>query len=133
VAITKTSTTAEVSIGRVALHWIDGKWIDSGEHKDSINPATGEVIGQYSDGGRAEAALAVRVALQKFRETDWKCNRALRARVLNAMADSFEARTEDWQPLRIFSNISTSPLHPAPFSTRGRNEGKDHPGRTCFP
>ncbi len=28
----------------IARHWIDGSWRDSAEHKDSINPATGEVI-----------------------------------------------------------------------------------------
>ena len=33
-------------------------------------------------------------ALRAFRETDWKDNRSLRARVLNAMAARFEARAE---------------------------------------
>ena len=28
----------------VAMHWIDGKWVDSDEHRDSVNPATGVVI-----------------------------------------------------------------------------------------
>jgi hypothetical protein len=28
-----------------ALHWIGGQWVNSDRHKDSINPATGEVIG----------------------------------------------------------------------------------------
>lgn len=30
-----------------AKHWIGGQWLDSGEHRESINPATGEVIGSY--------------------------------------------------------------------------------------
>jgi betaine-aldehyde dehydrogenase len=34
----------------VAMHWIDGKWVDSDEHRDSVNPATGEVIGSYAMG-----------------------------------------------------------------------------------
>jgi hypothetical protein len=29
---------------KVALHWMDAAWVDSGEHHDSVNPATGEVI-----------------------------------------------------------------------------------------
>ena len=39
----------------VAMHWIDGKWADSDEHRDSVNPATGEVIGSYAMGGPKEA------------------------------------------------------------------------------
>src|SRR5262245_39361594 len=81
--------------GGTALHWIGGRWLDSGEHQESINPATGEVIGSYAMGGRKEAELAVNAALRAFRETDWKDNRSLRARVLNAMAARFEARAED--------------------------------------
>src|ERR687897_3172375 len=80
--------------GGTAMHWIGGQWLDSGEHRESINPATGEVIGSYANGGRKEAELAVKAALRAFRETDWKDNRSRRARVLNAMAARFEARAE---------------------------------------
>jgi hypothetical protein len=31
-----------------ARHWIDDSWRDSPRHNDSINPATGEVIGRYA-------------------------------------------------------------------------------------
>lgn len=34
----------------IAIHWIGGEWLDSGEHRESINPATGEVIGSYAMG-----------------------------------------------------------------------------------
>ena len=81
--------------GEVAMHWIGGQWLDSGEHWESINPAAGEAIGRYANGGRKEAELAVNAALLAFRETDWKHNRSLRARVLNAMAARFDARAED--------------------------------------
>ena len=80
--------------GGTAAHWIGGQWLDSGEHRESINPATGEVIGSYVDGGRKEAELAVNAALRSFRDTDWKHNRSLRARVLNAMAERFETLAE---------------------------------------
>jgi betaine-aldehyde dehydrogenase len=90
---TKLSARGEPS-RRIALHWIGGWWLDSGEHRESINPATGAVIGGYAMGGRKEAELAVTAALRAFRETDWKDNRPLRARVLNAMAARFEARAE---------------------------------------
>ena len=78
-----------------ALHWIDGQWVDSAKHTDSIDPATGEVIGSYADGGKEEAAKAADAARRVFDETDWKDNRALRAKVLNQLADRFEARRED--------------------------------------
>lgn len=83
------------SNAEAALHWIGGDWLDSGEHRESINPATGEVIGTYVKGGRKEAGLAVNAALQAFRQTDWKNNRSLRARVLNAMAERFETFAND--------------------------------------
>lgn len=81
--------------GGTAMHWIGGQWLDSGDYRESFNPATGEVIGRYVEGGRKEAELAVSAALRAFRETDWKHNRSRRARVLNAMAARFEARAEN--------------------------------------
>jgi acyl-CoA reductase-like NAD-dependent aldehyde dehydrogenase len=80
--------------GAIALHWIDGHWLDSNEHRESINPATGEAIGSYAMGGAKETELAADAALRAFRGTDWKDNRPLRARALNAMAVRFEARAE---------------------------------------
>ena len=90
---TVVSAPDELSPG-TAMHWIGGRWLDSGEHRESINPATGEVIGTYAKGGRKEAELAVNAARRAFLETDWQHNRSLRARVLNSMAARFEARAE---------------------------------------
>lgn len=81
--------------GRAALHWIGGNWLDSTEHGQSSNPATGEVIGTYAKARRKEAELAVGEALRAFQKTGWKDDRSLRARVLNGMAARFEARAED--------------------------------------
>ena len=78
-----------------ARHWIDGAWIDSDRRLDSINPATGETIGSYADGGAAEAMRAIAVARRAFLETPWRGDRQLRAKALNEMADRFEARTDD--------------------------------------
>jgi betaine-aldehyde dehydrogenase len=79
----------------IARHWIDGRWRDSTEHKESINPATSEVIGHYALAGEDEARAATASALRTFRETNWKNDRALRSRVLHEMAEHFEARTAD--------------------------------------
>lgn len=74
-----------------ALNWINGEWVDNGNYKDSFNPANGKKIGTFADGGKAEAELAIAAAKKAFKETDWKENRRLRYKVLNEMADQFEA------------------------------------------
>jgi betaine-aldehyde dehydrogenase len=78
-----------------ARHWIDGEWIDGSQQFQSINPATGEVIGTYTEAGEAEAERAIAAAARMFKNSDWRGNRRLRAKVLNEMADRFEARTND--------------------------------------
>jgi betaine-aldehyde dehydrogenase len=78
-----------------ARHWIDGEWIEGSERSQSVNPATGETIGTYTEAGEAEAKRAIEAALRAFKNSDWRENRRLRARVLNEMADRFEARTPD--------------------------------------
>jgi betaine-aldehyde dehydrogenase len=80
---------------QIAMHWIGGRWIDAGEHRESINPANGDVIGLYAVAGPKEAQAAIDTALEAFRTSIWKEDRLLRNRVLNAMAGEFEKRTED--------------------------------------
>ena len=75
---------------RIALHWIDNQWIDNNNYKESINPATGEVIGRYSDGGKHEATIAINAAKKAFKDSEWKINRQLRYKVINQLADQFE-------------------------------------------
>ena len=78
-----------------ARNWIGGEWIDAENRLDSINPATGEVIGTYADAGAEEARTAIVSAKVAFETTDWRWDRRLRAKAMNEMADLFEARTED--------------------------------------
>jgi len=63
----------------VAMHWIDGEWVDSEEHRDSVNPATGETIGSYAMGTPEEAHRAIDAAKRAFNETAWRTDRALRS------------------------------------------------------
>ena len=51
----------------IAQHWIDGEWVGSDTVSDSLNPATGEVLGQWYDGGETEAAAAIAAAAPDFR------------------------------------------------------------------
>ncbi|MGH1517833.1 aldehyde dehydrogenase family protein [Chryseobacterium sp. JK1] len=76
---------------KAVTNWINGEWVDNGIYKDSFNPATGEKIGSYSDGGIAEAEQAIAAAKKAFKESDWKNNRQLRYQVINELANQFEA------------------------------------------
>jgi betaine-aldehyde dehydrogenase len=79
-----------------AHHWIDGDWVDGQvPAAQSVDPATGETIGTYTEAGEAEAKQAIAAALRAFRETEWRKNRRLRAKAINEMADRFEAREKD--------------------------------------
>jgi betaine-aldehyde dehydrogenase len=82
-------------MSEIAKHWIDGEWTGSGLVSDSINPATGAVLGRWADGGEAEARAAVAAARRAFDTTPWSRDRSLRHRVLNEMADRFDARAEE--------------------------------------
>jgi acyl-CoA reductase-like NAD-dependent aldehyde dehydrogenase len=74
----------------LALNWIDGAWVAASDVRQSINPATYEVIGEYADGGLEAAHKSVEAAKRAFRETTWAVDHELRARVLWQIADAFE-------------------------------------------
>ena len=46
-------------MSEIVKHWIDGEWTGSGTVSESVNPATGAVLGQWADGGEAEARAAI--------------------------------------------------------------------------
>jgi acyl-CoA reductase-like NAD-dependent aldehyde dehydrogenase len=84
-----------------AMNLINGKWVDAKQRSKSFDPATGEEIGTYADATREDVVTAIDAADRAFRLTDWKDNRRLRAKVLNQLADRFEARRDDL--IRILS------------------------------
>lgn len=49
---TPSAATYNTMSGEAAKHWIAGRWIDSADHRESADPATGEVIGSSATGGR---------------------------------------------------------------------------------
>jgi betaine-aldehyde dehydrogenase len=75
----------------LARHWIDGAWLESELVADSYNPATGEVVGRFADGGAVEARAAIRAARHAFEGTVWGRDRGLRHRALLELAELFEA------------------------------------------
>jgi betaine-aldehyde dehydrogenase len=79
----------------IARHWIGGEWVKSDTVSDSINPATSEVLGQWYDGGEAEAALAISAARSAFDTSAWSRDRSLRNQVLTELAERFDAHAEE--------------------------------------
>src|ERR1700722_3084323 len=79
----------------IAQHWIDGVWVGSGAVSESINPATGEVLGQWYEGGETEAAEAIAAARRAFDTSTWGRDRGLRNQALLELAERFDAHAEE--------------------------------------
>src|SRR5271154_277753 len=86
-------------MSEMAKHWIDGEWTGSGTVSQSINPATGVVLGRWADGGEAEARAAIAAARRAFNTTPWSRDRGLRNQALSEMAVRFDAHAEELGPL----------------------------------
>ncbi|MFD1714861.1 aldehyde dehydrogenase family protein [Amnibacterium flavum] len=77
-----------------ARHLIAGIWSEGGAERQSLNPATDEVLGSYFDADLAVAQAAIQSANAAFRELDWATNRELRGTVLWEIAAAIEANLE---------------------------------------
>jgi betaine-aldehyde dehydrogenase len=78
-----------------AMNLINGQWVDSRVRTHSQDPATSRQIGTYADASLGDAQDATAAAVNAFQATGWKDDRALRAKVLNLLADRFEARATE--------------------------------------
>lgn len=78
------------------LHFINGKAVASADGKvfANINPATGEVISQVAEGGKAEIDAAVAAARHAFK-TWGRTTPAERAKLLNRVAEIIESRVDE--------------------------------------
>jgi betaine-aldehyde dehydrogenase len=77
-----------------ARHWINGEWISSSNVAESVSPSTGEVLGQYSAGGRVEAAAAIAASRIAFDTGGWSHDPQLRSRALLELADRLDERAD---------------------------------------
>ena len=82
-------------MSEIAKHWIGGEWVGSGTVSESVNPATGAVLGRWADGGEAEARAAITAAGGAFETPPWSRDRTLRHRALSEMADRFDAHADE--------------------------------------
>lgn len=63
-------------MSEIAKHWIDGEWVGSETVSESVNPATGAVLGRWADGGEAEARAAIAAARRAFSTSAWSRDRS---------------------------------------------------------
>jgi betaine-aldehyde dehydrogenase len=87
----KNQTAPEIEPAR---HWINGEWVPSATVAKAVNPSTGEVLGQYSAGGRIEAAAAISAARRAFDARAWSYDPPLRSRALLELADRLDEQAE---------------------------------------
>lgn len=76
-------------------HFIDGEWTESSQWAESLDPANGEFIGKFSDGGKADAEAAVDAAVRAFENPQWSQNPRLRQQILLDWAAKLIAREEE--------------------------------------
>ena len=77
---------------------IGGEWIGAGTSgwQPTVNPADGEVIGEYAIAGRAEVDRAVAAARQAFENGEWRrITPAQRAKLLWKVAELIEAHAQE--------------------------------------
>ena len=79
---------------QTALNYIDGRWVDTDDHRPSHDPATGRQIGTFACASRAHTEQAINAAKRAFAGTQWRHDARLRARVLNSMADAVDAHRD---------------------------------------
>lgn len=80
-------------MSETAKHWIDGEWRSSasGATAPSVNPGTGETLGEFADAGPDDAEAAIAAARRVFDTGTWARQPRLRAQVLLALAERIEA------------------------------------------
>lgn len=87
-----------------ASHYIAGEWIAEGELRESLDPATGKVIGHYHPGSAALADHAVAAAREAFDTTAWPASPRLRAQALGELADRLEEKRDAFIDLIVAEN-----------------------------
>ncbi|MEX5683471.1 MULTISPECIES: aldehyde dehydrogenase family protein [Pseudomonas] len=85
-------------------HFIDGQWTATDRWTDSLDPANGELIGRFADGGEAEAEAAVAAAARAFNDPQWAQNPRLRQQLLLEWAAGLTARQEQLAQLLTREN-----------------------------
>lgn len=89
---------------RKARHWIGGEWVASSVERESVDPATGQAIGTFCDGGADMAQAGIDAAVAAFRNGDWSTDPMLRTTALSHLADAYAARLDEVIDLLCLEN-----------------------------
>ncbi len=85
---------------------IDGELgpAEAGRAYETLNPATGEVLGTAADATVGDAERAIAVARRTFDTTSWATDREFRTRCLRQLHEALVARSDDLRTLLIADN-----------------------------
>jgi acyl-CoA reductase-like NAD-dependent aldehyde dehydrogenase len=105
------SVTSINKASNIPLHahglFIDGREVPASrpDMLDVLNPATGELLAQISHAGDEDVDRAVRSARAAFESNEWSSmSNRTRARLINKLADVFEAHLEEMYQLETLNN-----------------------------
>jgi len=103
------SNTPSGAAGGARVHglFIDGQEVAASQPEllDVLNPATGELIAQIAHATEADVDRAVRSAAAAFESPEWSAmSNRTRARLINKLADVFEANLEEMYHLETTNN-----------------------------
>src|SRR3954466_284390 len=96
--------------------FLNGAWVESseGRTREIFNPATNEMLAVVTDGGEADATVAIAHARKAFDEGPWPRMRAQeRATYLFKLADLIDSRVDALAELETRNN--GKPLREAKF------------------
>ena len=82
---------------------IDGELVpaEGGRTFETLNPATGQVLGVAADASLADTDRAIQAARTAFDTTDWSTDHELRQRCLHQLHEALVRHTEDLRPTMI--------------------------------
>ena len=89
---------------------IDGRLIDAGQTFPSLNPATGELLGNAPDASVADAEAAVAAARRAFDAGVWATDTALRIRCLEQLHEALIEHRDELAELTIAEVGATAAL-----------------------
>jgi len=100
--MTKDTTTTVTVTGEERL-LVDGRLrtARAGKVFETLNPATGEVLGVAADGDAEDMNDAIGAARRAFDETDWSSDVELRVRGLRQLQQAFERHADDIRAMTV--------------------------------
>src|SRR5579872_3860926 len=82
---------------------VDGKLVEAsgGGSFENIDPATEQVLGETSDGTRADMEAAIAAARRAFDETSWSTDHSFRRRCLEQLHASLTSHAEELRSVTV--------------------------------